>query len=151
MKGVARKEREEEARRWLSSFGLGGRERAFPCQLSLGMKQRVAIIRAFFSRPALLLMDEPFAALDYQARGRLQQELLTIWESEQRSVIFVTHDIDEALLLSDRVLVLSGQPGTVIADCPVGFARPRKPQLLLEPAFLELKRAGRSAALILNI
>jgi len=140
MQGVAKEVRERQALIWLASFGLGGRENSYPSQLSLGMKQRVAIVRAFLSQPSLLLMDEPFAALDYQSRLALQQELLQLWEREHKSVVFVTHDIDEAILLSDRVLVLRRQPGTVIGEYAVRFSRPRSTDLTLHTEFLKLKR-----------
>ncbi len=132
--------REAAARELLDRFGLKGREGAYPHQLSVGMKQRVAVIRCFLSNPAVMLMDEPFAALDAQTRLALQQELLALWEPNRKTVIFVTHDIEEAILLSDRILVLSGPPGTVIDELPVPFARPRHASLTLEEEFLELKR-----------
>lgn len=140
MAGVAKKERESRASKLLHRFGLAGREHSYPDQLSKGMKQRVAIIRAFLSEPAILLMDEPFAALDFQTRLELQQELLDLWEQDHKSVIFVTHDIDEAVLLSDRVLVMSPQPGRIAAEIPVDFPRPRSISLTLEEHFLFLKQ-----------
>jgi NitT/TauT family transport system ATP-binding protein len=140
MQGVRTAERETRARALLNRFGLGGRERAYPHQLSLGMKQRVAVIRCFLSDPAVMLMDEPFAALDAQTRLALQQELLALWEQERKTVIFVTHDIEEALLLSDRILLLAGAPGMVIDEVTVPFPRPREASLTLEKQFLELKR-----------
>jgi len=140
MQGVERTEREKRALELLHRFGFAGREKAYPRELSLGMKQRVAVIRCFLSDPALLLMDEPFAALDAQTRLTLQQELLSLWEGNHKSVIFVTHDVEEAILLSDRVLVLSPQPGTVIAEFTVPFQRPRAAAITLEEEFLLLKR-----------
>jgi len=140
MQNCPRPDRERRARELLDRFGLAGREHAYPYQLSVGMKQRVAVIRSFLSDPSLLLMDEPFAALDAQTRLTLQQELLALWEQDQRNVIFVTHDVDEAILLSDRVLVLSPQPGKVVAEYPVPFRRPRTGELLLEEESLFLKR-----------
>jgi NitT/TauT family transport system ATP-binding protein len=104
------------------------------------MKQRVAVIRCFLSDPPVMLMDEPFAALDCQTRLTLQQELLELWEQNHKTVVFVTHDMDEALLLSDRVLVLSSPPGTVRAEFAVPFPRPRTAELTLEEEFLSLKR-----------
>jgi NitT/TauT family transport system ATP-binding protein len=104
------------------------------------MKQRVAVIRCFLSDPAMLLMDEPFAALDVQTRATLQQELLALWEQEHRSVIFVTHDTEEAILLSDRILVLSPQPGAIIAEFEVPFSRPRSLATTLSQDFVALKR-----------
>ncbi|MBM3745379.1 MAG: ABC transporter ATP-binding protein [Acidobacteria bacterium] len=140
MQAVGRREREGRARAMLERFGLAGRERAYPHQLSVGMKQRVAVIRSFLSEPSLLLMDEPFAAADAQTRAGLQQELLAIWEQEHRSVIFVTHDVDEAILLSDRILVLSAQPGAVVAEFRVPFPRPRETTVTLDEQLLALKR-----------
>lgn len=140
MQGVVAAEREARARELLARFGLAGRERAYPHQLSLGMKQRVAVIRCFLSDPDVMLMDEPFAALDPQTRLALQRELLALWEQEHKTVIFVTHDIEEALLLSDRILVLDGPPATVISELTVPFARPREAGITLDEQFLELKR-----------
>jgi NitT/TauT family transport system ATP-binding protein len=140
MQGVERTEREQRALELLSRFGIVGRERAYPHELSLGMKQRVAVIRCFLSDPAVLLMDEPFAALDAMTRLELQQELLNLWEQNHRTVVFVTHDVDEAILLSDRILVLGTQPGTIISEFPVPFERPRGPQMTLTAEFLALKR-----------
>ena len=140
MQGVERPDREKRALELLHRFGFAGREKAYPRDLSLGMKQRVAVIRCFLSDPALLLMDEPFAALDAQTRLTLQQELLSLWEGNHKSVIFVTHDVEEAILLSDRILVLSPQPGTVIAEFTVPFQRPRAAAVTLEEEFLLMKR-----------
>ena len=140
MQAVPAAEREARARVLLDRFGLAGRERAYPHQLSLGMKQRVAVIRCFLSDPAVMLMDEPFAALDAQTRMTLQQELLSLWEQSPKTVVFVTHDIEEAILLSDRVVVLDGPPGAIVHEIRIPFARPRRPALVLDAEFLELKR-----------
>jgi NitT/TauT family transport system ATP-binding protein len=120
-------------------MGLGERLDAWPHQLSMGMKQRVAVIRAFLSRPGMLLMDEPFAALDAQTREQLQQELLDLWQESQAAIIFVTHDIDEAILLGQRILVLTGQPGRIASAYEVPFDYPRSFETYLLPEFLELK------------
>jgi len=125
MRKVSRGEREDRAAAMLARFGLAGRERAWPHQLSRGMKQRVAIVRAFLTGSPILLMDEPFAALDCQSRMMAQRELLDFWQQDRRTVIFVTHDVEEAIFLSDRILVLSQSPGTVIAEYDVPLARPR--------------------------
>ncbi|HXE80473.1 MAG TPA: ABC transporter ATP-binding protein [Vicinamibacterales bacterium] len=125
MQGVPRPERERRARAFLARFGFAGREHAYPHQLSLGMKQRIAVIRCFLAEPALMLMDEPFAALDALTRLTLQDELLALWEREPVSVIFVTHDLDEAIRLSDRVFVMSGAPGRMLAAYEVPLPRPR--------------------------
>ena len=140
VQGVPREERIQRALPLLRRFGLAGRENDYPHQLSLGMKQRVAVAACFLSDPAMLLMDEPFAALDCQTRLLLQQELLELWEQDHKSVVFVTHDVDEAILLSDRVLVLSRQPGKIVSDIPIRFARPRSAGSMLMPEFLSLKR-----------
>jgi NitT/TauT family transport system ATP-binding protein len=140
MQGVEKAERERRAGELLRRYGVAGREGAYPHELSLGMKQRVAVIRCFLSDPAVLLMDEPFAALDVQTRLKLQQELLDLWEQNHKTVVFVTHDCEEAVLLSDRVLVLSPQPATVIAELRIPFPRPRGAALTLEGDFLALKR-----------
>lgn len=140
MQRVSREEREGRALELLHRFGFAGRERAWPHQLSMGMKQRVAVIRCFLSDPAMLLMDEPFGALDAQTRLSLQQELLNLWEQNHKSVVFVTHDVEEAILLSDRILVLSPQPGRILAEFDVPFARPRGPGITLTDEFLALKR-----------
>jgi ABC-type nitrate/sulfonate/bicarbonate transport system ATPase subunit len=139
MQGSPRAERRRAALELLERYGLGGREKAYPNQLSAGMKQRVAVIRAFLSRPSALLMDEPFAALDYQTRLVLQGELLELWEQRRTSVVFVTHDIDEALLLSDRVVLLSRGPGKIVGEFPVRLPRPRRAQTGLSAEFLQLK------------
>jgi NitT/TauT family transport system ATP-binding protein len=140
MQGVGADWRETKARELLARFGLEGRERAYPHELSVGMKQRVAVIRCFLSDPAVMLMDEPFAALDAQTRLALQQELLALWDQNRKTVIFVTHDIEEAILLSDRILVLNGPPGSIVAELKVPFPRPRDASFTLEEEFLGLKR-----------
>jgi ABC-type nitrate/sulfonate/bicarbonate transport system ATPase subunit len=140
VQGVRKADRDARATKLLQRFGLAGREDAYPRQLSVGMKQRVAVIRSFISEPSVLLMDEPFSALDAQTRLQLQQELLALWEQNHHNVIFVTHDVDEVILLSDRVLVMSPQPGHVIAEYPVPFPRRRTPEVLLEQPALDLKR-----------
>jgi NitT/TauT family transport system ATP-binding protein len=122
---VSRAEREDRATTMLARFGLAGRENAWPHQLSRGMKQRVAIVRAFLTSSPILLMDEPFAALDCQSRMMAQRELIDFWQQHRRTVIFVTHDVEEAIFLSDRILVLSQSPGSVIAEYDVPSARPR--------------------------
>src|SRR4029078_6189644 len=99
-----------------------------------------ACILCFLARPAVMLMDEPFAALDAQTRMTLQQELLALWEQSHKTVIFVTHDIEEGILLSDRVCILDGPPGEIVHEIRVPFGRPRRPTLVLDADFLELKR-----------
>ena len=124
--GVPVAGREARAMAVLRRVGLADFAAARPSQLSGGMRQRVALARLFVSDADVLLLDEPFSALDAQTRVVLQQELLDLWTGTGRSVVYVTHDIEEALLLCDRVVVLSARPGRVIADIPVPFARPRR-------------------------
>ena len=140
MQGVPRAEREARVRRLLDRLGCAGKEHAYPSQLSMGMKQRVAVARCFLSDPAVMLMDEPFAALDCQTRMVLQQEVLDLWEQDRKSVVFVTHDVEEAILLSDRILVLSEGPGTLVAEYQVPAPRPRRALLEMNEELWELKQ-----------
>lgn len=125
LRGVGRRERSQVAERWIRSVGLEGFERAYPHQLSGGMKQRVSIARAFAVDPDVLLMDEPFSALDEQTRTILQQEVSSLSEQQQKTVVFVTHSIDEAITLGDEVLVMTHRPGRVKRLISVPFPRPR--------------------------
>jgi NitT/TauT family transport system ATP-binding protein len=125
MRGVPRAERQDAVRHYIDKVGLSAFRDAYPHQLSGGMKQRVSIARAFANDPEILLMDEPFAALDEQNKAILQEELLRIWEESKKTVLFITHSIDEALVLSDRALVMTARPGTIKADIDVTLARPR--------------------------
>jgi NitT/TauT family transport system ATP-binding protein len=118
-------ERRREAHIVLDEVGLGGRERVYPGQLSGGMKQRVALARTLASKPKVLLMDEPFGALDAQTRVSMHELLLRIWDAHRTTVLFVTHDVDEALVLSDRVHVMSAAPGKIIETIEVSSTRPR--------------------------
>jgi len=125
--------------------GLGGFENSFPGELSGGMAQRVAIARALIHDPALLLLDEPFAALDALTRERMNLELLRIWDARRKTVLMVTHNIQEAILLSDRVIVMTERPGQIITDLPVKLARPRAQDLVYAPSFVELSRCIRDS------
>ncbi|MEK3923708.1 MULTISPECIES: ABC transporter ATP-binding protein [Paenibacillus] len=129
-----------EARKWLSSVGLAGFEQAYPHMLSGGMQQRAAFLRALLSPQELMLLDEPFSALDALTRSDMQRWLLDIWEQNRRSVLFITHNIEEALLLADRVYVLSNRPATMLHEVLVPFDRPRREEITEESAFLERKR-----------
>jgi NitT/TauT family transport system ATP-binding protein len=141
MQGVAKPEREGRALALFERLGLGGWQNAYPHQLSVGMKQRVAVMRGFLSNPALLLMDEPFAALDAQSRMTLQQELLDLREQwGHLGVVFVTHDIEEAILLSDRILIFSQRPASIVAEIANDLSRPRSLGLAIQPEFIEIKR-----------
>jgi len=127
------------ARRWVGEMGLEKFARAYPAQLSGGMQQRVGLARAFAYDPAVLLMDEPFAALDAQTRLLLQQTLLQQWEQLRKTVVFVTHSIEEALTLGDRVCVMSARPGRILREFTVPFARPRDAVALrTDPRFGQL-------------
>jgi len=140
MAGVPVKTANCLAAQYLDLVGLAHVADAYPHTLSGGMQQRVAIARALVNRPSVLLMDEPFGALDAQTRAMMQETLLRIWSEIRATVVFVTHDIDEAIFLSDRVLIMSAGPGRIIADLPVGLQRPRLPEVAAERAFVEIKR-----------
>jgi NitT/TauT family transport system ATP-binding protein len=128
------------ARTLLEMVGLSRFAKRYPGELSGGMQQRVGIARALANYPAVLLMDEPFGALDSQTRAMMQENLLRIWDEFGITVLFVTHDIDEALFLADRVLVMSASPGRIIADLAVPLARPRTRAIATEEVFIRLKR-----------
>ena len=128
------------ARTFLAMIGLSKMERRFPGELSGGMQQRVGIARALANYPSVLLMDEPFGALDAQTRLMMQESLLDIWSEFGTTVLFVTHDVDEAIFLADRILIMSASPGTVIADLKVNLERPRSQEMETSEPFVSLKR-----------
>lgn len=127
------------ARELIAEVGLEGFERHSPYQLSGGMQHRVALVRTLVNQPSLLLMDEPFAALDAQTREEMQALLLEIWQRHQCTVLFVTHDLEEGLLLADNVVIMSHRPGSVREQFAVQFPRPRKDTLVLDPEFVEMR------------
>ena len=139
IEGVPRREAVARARELLPLFGLEGFERSYPSQLSGGMRQRAALLRTILPHKDILLLDEPFGALDAITRFQMQSWLLGIWEKFRYSVLFVTHDIEEALYLSDRVYVLSSRPGQVKEEIRVSLPRPRKPAFTAEALFMEMK------------
>jgi ABC-type nitrate/sulfonate/bicarbonate transport system ATPase subunit len=140
LRHLPKRERAEVARRYLDVVGLLDFAHSYPFQLSGGMQQRVAIARALALQPSILLMDEPFGALDAQTRSLMQELLLSIWERDRLSVLFVTHDIDEAIFLADRICVLSTKPGQVRELIEVHLPRPRQFSQQVESEFLELKK-----------
>jgi NitT/TauT family transport system ATP-binding protein len=131
---------ESVANTFLDMVGLSRFANRYPAELSGGMQQRVGIARALANYPRVLLMDEPFGALDAQTRLMMQESLLNIWNEFGTTVLFITHDVDEAIFLADRVLIMSASPGRIIADLTVDLPRPRLPEVTAEPAFAELKR-----------
>lgn len=130
MRGISKKERNEIAEGYIHMIGLSQFIHAYPYQLSGGMKQRVSVARAFANNPEVLLMDEPFGALDEQNRLILQQELLKIWERTKKTTVFITHSIDEALCLSDRVMVMTAHPGMIKTIINIDLPRPRDISLI---------------------
>jgi len=129
------------ARDWIARVGLGGFERSYPHQLSGGMRKRVALAQTFINQPDVLLMDEPFSALDVQTRELMQEELLALWTQNRGAVLFVTHDLDEAILLADRVAVLTTRPARVKSVYPIHLPRPRQvAELRYDVRFIEIAR-----------
>lgn len=139
MNGLGREEAEREADLWLELIGLDKFANAYPHELSGGMKQRVAIARALVNQPRILLMDEPFGALDAQSRCKMQAHLLEIWRNVDITILFITHDLDEAIFLADRILVLKAHPGEVQELIEVPVPRPRSTEQFISPEFLATK------------
>jgi NitT/TauT family transport system ATP-binding protein/sulfonate transport system ATP-binding protein len=139
-RGVPRRERDRIVAEYVSRVGLADWLDRYPRELSGGMRKRVDIARVFANGPRILLLDESFGQLDTQTKERLQIDLLDMWERERKTVVFVTHDIEEALFLADRVIVMSPRPGRFIRDLVVPFERPRHPVLKTEPRFQEVRR-----------
>lgn len=140
MKGIAKSTAEAEARQWLSLVGLDKFADHYPAQISGGMKQRVAIARALAAQPRILLMDEPFGALDAQTRAHMQAHLLEIWRNVDVTILFITHDLDEAIFLADRILVLKAHPGEIAEVIEVPVPRPRYAAQLATPEFQAVRR-----------
>ncbi|WP_316163107.1 ABC transporter ATP-binding protein [Bradyrhizobium sp. SZCCHNRI20481] len=138
-RGVSEAERNAIADRFINQIGLKGFENHWPKQLSGGMQQRCAIARALANDPKILLLDEPFGALDNQTRVLMQEMLLGIWERDQKTVLFVTHDIEEAIFLGSRVLVMSARPGRIKADIKIELPHPRSYKVKTSPEFVALK------------
>ncbi len=140
IKGIPKAERKDMVGEYLNLVGLGKYRNAYPSQLSGGMQQRASIVRALVNSPSVLLMDEPFAALDAQTRHMMQELLLNIWSTLKTTVIFVTHDIEEAVFLGDRIFVMGVQPGLIKAELDIPLVRPRHVDDMLTPEFTQLNR-----------
>jgi ABC-type nitrate/sulfonate/bicarbonate transport system ATPase subunit len=140
IEGLPRAETRARAEKMAVDFGLRGFEKHFPQQLSGGMRQRVALMRTFMFERDLMLLDEPFGALDALTRSMMQRWLLDIWARYRRTIIFITHDIDEAIFLADRVVVMSARPGRIKLDRRIDLPRPRDAHLLTAPEFTAIKR-----------
>lgn len=140
MKGHGKNFAEQEALQWIDLVGLGKFANAYPQELSGGMKQRVAIARALANKPRILLMDEPFGALDAQTRAQMQSYLLQIWRNVDITTLFITHDLDEAIYLADRIIVLGAHPGHIQEIINVPLPRPRSTDQFLDPYFLATKK-----------
>jgi NitT/TauT family transport system ATP-binding protein len=140
-RGVSKKEAVERAREWIAKVGLSGFEDRYPHQLSGGMRKRTALAQTLITSPEIILMDEPFSALDVQTRALMEDELLDLWSATSASVVFVTHDLEEAIALSDRVCVISAGPGTVKGVYEIDLPRPRRvAEIRFEPRFVEIYR-----------
>lgn len=137
VQGMGKKERRERANKYIKLVGLEGFEKSFPIQLSGGMKQRVGIARVYCNEPDVMLLDEPFGHLDAQTRYLMQEELERIWQTEKRTIIFVTNNMEEAIYLADRIIVLTNCPAKIKQEFKVDFPRPRN---ITDPEFLKLRK-----------
>ena len=140
LNGVRKKQAHKQALAEFDRVGLAGFEKHWPAKLSGGMKQRAALLRTFLAGREVMLLDEPFGALDALTRGQMQEWLLDVWQEDRKTILFVTHDVEEAVYLSDRVYVMSGRPGQIALNVEVNLPRPRKPEVTLTPEFLALKQ-----------
>ena len=139
LRGMKKEEIKKETAKYLEIVGLTNFAKSYPKELSGGMRQRVAIARAYAVNPKVLLMDEPFGALDAQTRTQLQSELLQTWEKEQKTCFFITHDVEEAIILAERVVIMSARPGRIKEVVNIDIPYPRTQETKMSPAFLELK------------
>ena len=138
--GVTRKERRAKVDRYIRLVGLTGFDKSYPNELSGGMQQRVGLARALANEPSVILMDEPFGSLDAQTRSMMQELLLDVWERTKKTIIFVTHDVDEAIFLADRIIVLTARPAQVKEEIRIVLPRPRSYEIVISPAYVEIKR-----------
>ena len=143
--GVSDSQRNAASKRILGPLGLSEYETLYPGQLSGGMAQRAALGRVLIQSPDVLLLDEPFGALDAMNREKISMDLLRIWAQQRQTLLMVTHDVQEAVLLADRVLVMSHRPGRIMDDVPVELPRPRQPEMIYEPEFTQIARHIRHA------
>jgi len=140
LNGMKKKAAHKVALAEFERFGLAGFEKQWPAKLSGGMKQRAALLRTFLAGRELMLLDEPFGALDALTRAQMQEWLLDVWQEDRKTILFVTHDVEEAIYLSDRVYVMSGRPGRVSLCIEVDLPRPRRSKVTMDPEFLALKQ-----------
>ncbi len=141
VRGEPRERLRHDVREFIEAIGLAGYERAYPYELSGGMRQRVALARALINRPRALLMDEPFSALDAHTKLQMQQLFLEVWLTHRTTTLFITHDVEEAIFLADRVGVMQGRPGRIVQTLPVPIPRPRTIESTTSPEFVRLKAA----------
>lgn len=139
-KSMSRADRHHQAREFIEQVGLGAFVKSYPNELSVGMRQRVSLARAFVAKPQVLLMDEPFAALDALTKLVLQEDLLAIWNQQRPLIVYVTHDLVEAILLSDRIFIMSGRPGTILEQLEIPLSRPRNLQDRSRPSVVEIEQ-----------